>query len=412
MKKRLLIICGIIIAVVLLCGGVILACLPDHTDSQSNPTGTASTSTNHVHEYKVAVTTPTCTEQGYSTYTCHCGASYIAGYKDAVGHEWGEWTVVREPTTTTEGLSERTCANCGEVEQKPIDKVEQHLHGYTATIVSPTCTEDGYTLYSCACGDSYKEDIVKALGHSYVTTKRDATCTEDGYTTHTCSVCGDIRRDAYVKALGHDYGNWTTVKEPGCETEGQEQSKCNRCGKQETRPIAATGHTWTEERKEATCTEPGSVKKTCGTCGKVVTETIEATGHKWTDWEVTKAPTEESAGEKKRTCSCCGEVEIEEVPAIGDGEYEPYIDPRIEVIKGKRNTKYRYNDISIYVKNGWKGEQPSIWVNNDGSLTVEYINLDGTRVEAVVAPPPEGYVRMWTLMPDGTFVDTLIGDPG
>lgn len=39
------------------------------------------------HEYEAVVTAPTCTEQGYTTYTCkHCGATYVADYVDALGH--------------------------------------------------------------------------------------------------------------------------------------------------------------------------------------------------------------------------------------------------------------------------------------------------------------------------------------
>ena len=37
----------------------------------------------HEHEYTAIVTTPTCTEQGYTTYTCECGDNYVADYVDA-----------------------------------------------------------------------------------------------------------------------------------------------------------------------------------------------------------------------------------------------------------------------------------------------------------------------------------------
>ena len=47
--------------------------------------------TEHVHDYEAVVTAPTCTEQGYTTYTCECGDSYVADYVDALGHSYGEW---------------------------------------------------------------------------------------------------------------------------------------------------------------------------------------------------------------------------------------------------------------------------------------------------------------------------------
>ena len=53
---------------------------------------------------------------------------------------------------------------------------ETHVHDYTATVTAPTCTEQGYTTYTCACGDSYVGDYVDALGHHF----------ENG----KCTVCG------------------------------------------------------------------------------------------------------------------------------------------------------------------------------------------------------------------------------
>ena len=42
------------------------------------------------HVYETVKTAPTCTEQGYTTYTCACGDSYVEGYVDAVGHSWAD----------------------------------------------------------------------------------------------------------------------------------------------------------------------------------------------------------------------------------------------------------------------------------------------------------------------------------
>ena len=41
-------------------------------------------------------------------------------------------------------------------------------HRYGSTATAPTCTEQGYTTYTCACGDSYVGDYIEATGHSYV----------------------------------------------------------------------------------------------------------------------------------------------------------------------------------------------------------------------------------------------------
>ena len=67
------------------------------------------------------------------------------------------------------------------------------------TPVAPTCTEGGYTVYTCAhCGASENKDVVPATGHSYTTTTVAPTFDAQGYDLHTCSVCGHSYKDNYV----------------------------------------------------------------------------------------------------------------------------------------------------------------------------------------------------------------------
>ena len=44
-----------------------------------------------------------------------------------------------------------------------------YSHRYSSIVTAPTCTEQGYTTYTCACGDSYVGDYVDVLGHISVT---------------------------------------------------------------------------------------------------------------------------------------------------------------------------------------------------------------------------------------------------
>ena len=76
------------------------------------------------HSYTSVTTSPTCTQKGYTTYTCRCGESYTADYVDAFGHAWGDWIVIQEPTTTENGVEEHTCTRCGHTEQRSIAKLE------------------------------------------------------------------------------------------------------------------------------------------------------------------------------------------------------------------------------------------------------------------------------------------------
>lgn len=61
------------------------------------------------HQFVQEVTPPTCTEEGYTTYTCDkCGYTYTDDYVPAA-HTWGEWV-------PADDLEERVCLVCGQKE--------------------------------------------------------------------------------------------------------------------------------------------------------------------------------------------------------------------------------------------------------------------------------------------------------
>ncbi|MBO5002503.1 MAG: hypothetical protein J6C66_07355, partial [Prevotella sp.] len=63
------------------------------------------------HSYTAKVTAPTCTTDGYTTYTCSvCGDSYVADEVEALGHEAYTYTY-----DSTNKLHNFTCTKCGEV---------------------------------------------------------------------------------------------------------------------------------------------------------------------------------------------------------------------------------------------------------------------------------------------------------
>lgn len=67
----------------------------------------------HKHSYIESITSPTCTEQGFSIYTCVCGDSYIENYIDKIDHDYKE-EIVTSPTCLQFGIKEFTCSNCGD----------------------------------------------------------------------------------------------------------------------------------------------------------------------------------------------------------------------------------------------------------------------------------------------------------
>ena len=201
----------------------------------------------HTHSYDKVVTAPTCTDKGYTTYTCACGDSYKDDYKDALGHKWDN-----------------------------------------GTVKAPTCEERGSTTYKCAtCGETKTEETA-ALGHKWEKgAVTEPTCDKKGSTAYKCSVCGETKTEA-TAAAGHKWGNGTVTVEPTQDTAGSRTYKCSVCGETKTETIAALSHTHenTSVVTAPTCTEQGYTTYTCTSCGETSKgDYVDAKGHSYaTTW--------------------------------------------------------------------------------------------------------------------------------
>ena len=151
------------------------------------------------HSYTALVMPPTCTEQGFTTYTCHCGDTYNSDYNTALGHDWDNGVVTVEPTEESKGEKLYTCKRCAETKVESIPVIG-HEHRYEAAVIAPSCSEQGYTTYTCTCGESYVAD--------------------------------------YVPALGHSFGDWYVIQEPTTTEDGLEERSCTRCKHTEQHTIA------------------------------------------------------------------------------------------------------------------------------------------------------------------------------
>ncbi len=112
---------------------------------------------------------------------------------------------------------------------------DEHTHSYSTQITPPTCTTQGYTTYTCACGDTYNGDYKNAMGHSYTTQITSPSCTTQGYTTYTCA-CGDTYNGDYKNATGHSYTNYISNNDATYESDGTKTAVCDRdnCNKTDT----------------------------------------------------------------------------------------------------------------------------------------------------------------------------------
>jgi len=157
------------------------------------------------------VTEPTCTEEGFTTYTCRfiwdCGLTKTDNFVPALGHNFNQWDkkAIQERTCTVEGIYEWPCTNngCSEVYEEIVPGFHfMNDRNYDWSVwklvnEAATCTEDGFYGYVCnECAEVAEDaETIPALGHNwdegvYTNPTREA----DGYTTYNCMVddCGAV----------------------------------------------------------------------------------------------------------------------------------------------------------------------------------------------------------------------------
>ena len=135
MKNKLLLL---ILSVALIVSLLALSSCSDtdgaDTDSETNmPTDTQGTSTDN-----------TDTDEGGSEIFDH-------------EHIWNHWVYIKTATCSEEGLRERSCMMCGEIDSMPVEKTQ---HSYVGMEFPPIGNEPGYIEYACKyCDDSYREEV-------------------------------------------------------------------------------------------------------------------------------------------------------------------------------------------------------------------------------------------------------------
>ena len=258
--------------------------------------------TAHRHEYVSAVTAATCEEQGYTTYTCECGDSYVDDYVSALGHA----EVVDLPvsaTCTENGLLEGThCSTCNKIlRPQEVIPATGHTEGDWITDADATCTIDGSKHRICSvCEDTIATEAIPATGHTdgEWITDTEPTCIEEGSKHQICSVCEETIHNESIAATGiHDYVGEITIQAT-CTEDGVKVFTCSHCNNTYEEPVKAKGqHTYrTLSSNQATCTEEGTTTYICSLCDHQYTKTTSsALGHSWKSATCTSP----------KTCSRC-----------------------------------------------------------------------------------------------------------
>ena len=322
----------------------------------------------HTHTYQAVATAPTCTERGYTTYSCTgCDDSYVINYVDALGHTPGNEVVEKEvPATCAADGSYDLVVYCDVCKSYEISRTNVKVpatgaHQYTTESerIEATCTEAGKVIKACDCGAT-ETSIIPAKGHTFSEPVREnevaATCDKVGSYDEVvyCSVCGeevsrvqkvtskldkhtDINNDgtcdlcgarlsvkpSIIDWLKKFFGSWWDNEEkcnheytfimiqPDCENRGYTVHTCEKCGESyKDSHVPALGHDWDNGKvtKEASCTESGEKIYTCGRCGETDTEIIDKLNHNYSDGVCTECCKEENSVPSKPSWGSIWEI--------------------------------------------------------------------------------------------------------
>lgn len=347
-----------------------------------------------------------------------CGDTKETEISDPLGHDYGEWVVIKKSTCTKYGLNKRYCKRCNDFE---VDTPEPTGHQHTKIIDQKpaTCEEKGYT------GDVYCEDCrviiqdgkeIAATGHDWDDGKitKEPTQTATGIKTYTCKTCKKTKEETIPMLKGHHWDQGTITKQPTCTEQGEKTYKCTdedcnetytesipatghkntkvlnqknatcesegytgdtycvTCGKKLAvgKMIAKTDHDWTITEIPATCEQDGVRIYTCDICHTTKSEPIKAIGHSYGAWTTTKEATVSSKAEHKRICSTCGK---EEITTYGE-KLRPTISTNATSLKlKKKQTTKKFTVTGLA-----KGDYITSWTSSNKKIVTVTGNQNGT----------------------------------
>ena len=128
----------------------------------------------HECAFDEVVTAPTCTADGFTTFTCECGLSYEDNKINALGHTSGEPVTTLKATCIAEGAWKICCTACedlleeGNIAEDPNNHAVTSLTDYDALAAGHPDGGLGYVWAACSdCGAGpvlYSYELWVALG--------------------------------------------------------------------------------------------------------------------------------------------------------------------------------------------------------------------------------------------------------
>ncbi|MBQ4108444.1 MAG: InlB B-repeat-containing protein [Clostridia bacterium] len=298
-----------------------------------------------------------------------------------------------EKTGLTAGMK---CSECDEILAKQ-EIIPAYGHKSSAAVmentVEATCALGGSydrVIYCAVCDKELSREaiIVDKLLHTAIIIEAIApACENTGLTTGMkCSVCDEILvKQETIPALGHKWGEWVTLTEVSCTSDGERTRECYNCSEKETERVLSEGHNYLSYKLDPTCVVAGYRDLVCSLCGSGSGkhEFISALGHTYErdDFDGTTGTViDEDEGIITYYCQDCDESY--------SAPYGKYIDTKTD-----KSQKWSGMTLDI-LASGWGADgdttgiwsQPELYVNSasqTGNLGATVNSAVWSRQEAI-----------------------------
>ena len=100
-------------------------------------------------------------------------ACNVCGATRSITHAYGAWKTTKTATCTTDGVKERTCSVCGDVDRAVLTKLGHNYATAYTVDKAATCTETGSKSRHCTrCDAKTDVTVIPVTEHSYMTSEQ------------------------------------------------------------------------------------------------------------------------------------------------------------------------------------------------------------------------------------------------
>ena len=332
---------------------------------------------------------PTCTTAGKITYTCSICTESKEETINALGHNWGEWTVTTAATCTADGVESRECSRCHETDDRVIEALG-HDWGEWIVVKEATKEEEGLSRRVCKNDPShFEEEVIEKLPENLVDVTIETVKTEAGAKNVGVKIFIPTGWSGIGLNLNFDPAKLTFKRfEQNMALQHQARDGepntyvLNRNNAANGEVIVAFASAVVYNGVEGYCNVDidddtvydyfgiavfdvaddaeglleitGTITKLQGLVNGEQVDlpyrvfnggaNIPTCEHEWGEWVVTLEPTCTVAGIKTRTCALCEESESEPIEALGHNYVDEVVAPTCTEAGYTKHTCSRCND--------------------------------------------------------------------